>query len=151
MGTKPFDVFDKMHEIDDIRGNSRRRARARDSRSIRTIMRAMVDGIARASAVARARASFGGTTVDAFALRALDRRARVRLRRRDVDVLDASRARARAGALVHPDVLMSTHPALARANEDALARLQGTLDGVAGRRGRRQREGGAIGVSRARR
>ena len=50
------------------------------------------------------------------------------------------RARVRALVrLVHPDVLMSTHPALARANEDALARLQGTLDGGAGRRGRRAR------------
>ena len=90
----------------------------------------MVDGIARASVVARACASFGGTTVDAFAFaRWTGARAFV-----SADAMSTSstlRARVRALVrLVHPDVLMSTHPALARANEDALARLQGTLDGV---------------------
>lgn len=36
--------------------------------------------------------------------------------------------------LVHPDVLASTHPELSRANAEALAHLQGTLDGVRKRR-----------------
>ena len=35
--------------------------------------------------------------------------------------------------LVHPDVLAATHPEHARANGDALAHLQGTLDGARGR------------------
>ena len=48
--------------------------------------------------------------------------------------------------LVHPDVLAATHPEHARANGDALAQLQGTLDGV---RKRRERLPGA-GVRRLR-
>jgi hypothetical protein len=36
--------------------------------------------------------------------------------------------------VVHPDVLASTHPEHARTNADALAHLQGTLDGVQKRR-----------------
>ena len=60
------------------------------------------------------------------------------IRARDVSTDDAAttttttlRARMRALVrLVHPDVLASTHPALSRANEEALAHLQGTLDGV---------------------
>ena len=66
----------------------------------------MIDGIARASAVARACASFGGTTVDAFAFaRGTGARAFV-----SADAMSTSstlRARVRALVrLVHPDVLM---------------------------------------------
>ncbi len=88
----------------------------------------MFDGLARASAVSRAVASFRGNAVDAFARWT---RARAFVSADATSTSSTLRARVRALVrLVHPDVLMRTHPTLARANEDALARLQGTLDGV---------------------
>jgi len=125
---KPFETFRRR-----ARSTPRRRRRGRLVSRARRRMRAVIrDRIARALAARRCGDAW--TTTRGEWARAI--------RSRDISTDDAAttttttttstlRARMRALVrLVHPDVLASTHPALSRANEEALAHLQGTLDGV---------------------
>lgn len=97
-------------------------------------MRAVIrDRVKRALATTTTRGCGDAWTTTAHRGENWARRAHSRDASTDAAPQSSSTLRARMRALVrlvHPDVLASTHPALSRANEEALAHLQGTLDGV---------------------